>query len=189
MTNKSINLSTWINENTKNSKSVVELGAGFFNRLSNVHYTTPIKIGIEIWQPYIDNAKYHNCIKIQGDVKDYKLLLKGYELDTVMIIDVLEHFDKETAFKLIENLKEDFNKILLMLPVGDYIQDKDVTGYGAHIYQTHRSYWYEKDIKTLNFTNNIIDELFHDDGKRKEMDLPTSCYFGVYEKNKTNINV
>lgn len=30
MKNEKINLSKWINENTINSKSVVELGAGFF---------------------------------------------------------------------------------------------------------------------------------------------------------------
>lgn len=181
--NQSINLDTWINQKTKDSKSVVELGAGFFDRLSNVHNTVPIKIGIEIWKPYIDNAKYNNCIKIHGNIKHYKFLLEKYDLDTVMIIDVLEHFDKEVGFKLIEDLKENFNKIILMLPIGDFVQDKDITGFEAHDFQKHRSYWYEEDILKLNFNENIIDLLFHDVNNRKDLGLPTACYFGVWEKS------
>lgn len=182
--NQSINLEMWINENTKFSKSVVELGAGFFDRLSNVHYTVPIKIGIEAWKPYIDNSKYNNCVKIKGNINNYKDLLKGYELDTVMIIDVLEHFYQEDAFDLINKLKIDFNKILLMLPVGKYKQETDITGYGADYYQRHRSYWYEEDILKLNFNENIIDLLFHNVDNRKQLGLPTACYFGVWEKIK-----
>jgi hypothetical protein len=64
---KNINLTQWINENTFDSICVVELGAGFFDKLSMVHGNVMIKIGIEIYKPYIDNAKYHNCIKIHGD--------------------------------------------------------------------------------------------------------------------------
>lgn len=179
--NKSMSLDEWINRNTKNSKSVVELGAGFFYRLANVHNTVPIKIGIEIWKPYVDNARYHNCIKIHGDIKNYKILLEKYDLDTVMIVDVLEHFDKEYGFKLIEDLKQNFNKIILMLPIGEYIQDKDVTGFGAHEYQKHRSYWYDEDILKLNFNENIIDLLFHNDNENKG--LPTACYFGIWKNN------
>lgn len=176
--NNSVNLNAWINTKTKNSKSVVELGAGFFNRLSNIDKNISLKIGIEIWKPYIDNAKYNDCIKIQGDIKNYKKLLESYELDTVMIVDVLEHFDKEDGFKLIEDLKQNFNKIILMLPIGRYEQDKDVTGFGAHEYQTHRSYWYDEDALKLNFNENIIDLFFH----KNNNGTPSSCYFGVWEK-------
>lgn len=171
----------WIEKNTKGSNSVVELGAGFFNRLSAVNKEVNNKIGIEIYKPYIDNAKYNDCIKIEGDILNYDILLKDYEKDTVMIIDVLEHFDKNVGFELIERLKKDFNKIILMLPIGVYEQDKDVTGHGGHEYQTHKSYWYEEDVKKLNFTFDDIDEDYHQ--SRKKDNLDTACYFGVWEKN------
>lgn len=180
---KKVELDSWINSNTENSQSVVELGAGFFNRLSNVHSSVKTKIGIEIWKPYIDNAKYNNCIKIHGNIKMYKYLLDGYNLDTVMIIDVLEHFNKDDAFKLIENLKQDFNKILLMLPAGKFEQDKDITGFEAHDFQKHRSYWYDDDLEKLNFTENVVDKLFHSYGNRLEAGLPTGCYFSIWKKN------
>ena len=107
MIKRSVNLDTWIYLNTKNSNCVVELGAGFFKNLKCVHSGVVEKIGIEIYKPYIDNATYNDCVKIQGDILNYKELLKDNNFDTVMIVDVLEHFDKNIAFKLIEDLKKD----------------------------------------------------------------------------------
>lgn len=155
----------------------------FFNRLSDVHQNVKIKIGIEIYKPYIDNAKFHNCIKIHGDALNYKVLLKKYDVDTVLIVDVLEHFKKEIGFNLINVLKEDFNRILLMLPIGKYEQHRDVTGFGGHEYQTHNSYWYIDDIKKLEFNNNIIDPTFHPKHHQGDIiNIDTACYFGIWDK-------
>lgn len=165
----------WIKQNTTSSISVVEMGAGFFQNLRYVDsYIT--KIGIEIWKPYIDNAVFNDCIKIHGNILEYRNLVRDFVLDTVMIIDVLEHFDQETGYKWIDDLKKDFNKILLMLPSGKHEQNSDTTGFGAHEYQTHRSYWYDKDVEKLNFTENIIDDTFH----KKQGE--TGCYFCVWKK-------
>ncbi len=180
---KKINLSEWISENTKDSNTVVELGAGLFNRLKDVHSSVPIKIGIEIWKPYIDRAIYHDCIKIHGNLKLYKDLLVSYELDTVMLIDILEHFEKEEAFKLIDNLKQDFNKIILMLPSGKYEQEEDCYNLGADDFQKHRSFWYDEDLSMLAFTENIVDSFFHNKNDRQKMGLPTACYFLVWNKS------
>jgi hypothetical protein len=178
-----IDLTDWIGNNTSTSKSVVELGAGFFGKLSAVHPNVKLKIGIEIYQPYIDNSTYNDCVKIQGNVIDYKNLLNGYELDTVLIVDVLEHLEKNVGYAWINNLKNDFNKILLMLPVGEFIQDKDLTGYDNHEYQAHRSYWSINDIETLKFQENKIDPTFHSTYERVINKLDTACYFGVWNKN------
>lgn len=178
--NKNVNLSSWIRENTVNSNCVVELGAGFFRRLSDVHQNVKTKIGVEIYKPYIENATYHNCVKIHGDALKYKELLINYDLDTVLIVDVLEHFNKDIGFNLIESLKNDFNKILLMLPIGEYVQNEDVTGYGGHEYQKHRSYWFSDDVLKIKFSENIIDLNFHQN--RKKHNLDSACYFGIWNK-------
>ena len=166
-------LERWIYENSVNSNTLVELGAGFFTQLQYVHESVKNKIGIEIWQPYIDNAVYHDCIKIQGNILDYKELLKEYDVDTVLLCDILEHFNMADGYKLIESLKKDFNKILLMLPYGIHEQYDDSTGYGADKYQKHRSFWFEEDIEKLNFTKNIIDFKFQGNPEHH-------CYFGVW---------
>lgn len=177
-----VNLSNWIYTSTHGSICVVELGAGFFRRLRDVNQTVVLKIGIEIYEEYIKNAEYHDCIKIHGDALDYKKLLDGYLLDTVMMVDVLEHFDKNVGYELIDNLKKDFNKIVLMLPVGKFEQELDVTGHGGHEYQKHRSFWYLEDINKLNFTENLIDPYFHATEARINNKMDTGCYFGVWKK-------
>jgi hypothetical protein len=169
-------LNQWINEKTNGSNVVLELGAGFFDRLQHVNGGVTKRIGIEIWQPYIDNAKFNGCIKIKGDVFDYDKLVDRSDFDTVMIIDVLEHFNKDDAFKLLDRLKSDFNKILLMIPEGSHPQETDVTGFGAHEYQKHRSTWSRYEFESL-FDEVLVDENFHEqEGK------DSGCIFATWIK-------
>lgn len=184
-----INLNQWINEKTINSKSVVELGAMFFEKLKHVSSNVKTRIGIEIWEPYITSEVDHfgvpvfkDCIRIHGSVLDYKNLLAEYELDTAMIIDVLEHFDKEVAFKLINDLKQDFNKIILMTPAGYFPQDIDHSGFHADEYQKHRSFWYDEDIAKLGFDEVILDTIFHTNPELEANKMDTGCWFCVWEK-------
>ena len=136
----------------------------------------------ELYEPYIKHAKYHECIKIHGDALNYRDLLKGYNADTVLMVDFLEHLEYETAIRFIKDLKVDFKKILLMLPVGDFPHNQDITGHGGHEYQTHRSSWYEEDIKKLNFTQNKISLPYYNWRNKKPSDnYDSGCYFGVWE--------
>lgn len=186
---KRVNLQQWIREKTNGSITVVELGAMFFEKLKHVSPTVQTKIGIEIWEPYIKSDVDHfgvpvlqDCIKIHGSVLDYKELLKNYEKDTAMIIDVLEHFDKDVAFKFFNNLKKDFKKIILMVPAGEFPQTEDHSGFEAHDYQTHRSSWYEEDIIKLGFDEIILDDMFHANPELIDNNMDTGCWFCVWTK-------
>jgi hypothetical protein len=161
----------------------------FFEKLKHVSYTVKTKIGIEIWKPYIDSELDHfnnpvikDCIKIHGSILDYRELLKSHKKDTAMIIDVLEHFDKNVALKLFEDLKQDFNKILLMVPCGYFPQEIDHSGFGADEFQKHRSTWREEDIKELNLTEVVLDPHFHSNPELVSMGMDTGCWFCVWEK-------
>jgi len=174
-------LHEWIRESTKNSKVVVELGAGFFNRLAEVNKNVKKKIGIEIWSSYIENSKYNDCIKIQGDVFDFENLIDEGDFDTAMIVDVLEHFSKSDSINLIKSLKNKFKKIILMIPEGNYPQEVDVTGHGAHYYQTHRSTWYASEIKNLlGFDDVVLYENFHSQHDGGD----SGCLFATWTKEE-----
>jgi len=175
---KSVKLNRWIKENTKESKSVVEMGAGFFDRINIVDKKEKEKIGIEIYKPYIDESKCGQCIKIHGDILEYRELLTGYTPETVMIIDVLEHLEYDDGINWISMLKEDFKKILLMLPIGNHPQVQDLTGHEGHEYQTHRTTWTEEMVKVLEFDEDVIDHNFHSSTKEKD----SRCYFGIWNK-------
>ena len=186
---KRVNLQQWIREKTNGSITVVELGAMFFEKLKHVSPTVQTKIGIEIWEPYIKSDVDHfgvpvlqDCIKIHGSVLDYKELLKNYEKDTAMVIDVLEHFDKDVAFKFFNDLKKDFKKIILMVPAGEFPQTEDHSGFEANDYQTHRSSWYEEDIIKLGFDEIILDDMFHANPELIANNMDTGCWFCVWTK-------
>ena len=171
----------WITENSKKQKHLIEFGAGFFQNLQYVPLNKEKKIGIEIWKPYIDNAKYKDCIMIHGDIRNYRNLVDNSLFDCCMYCDVLEHFDKDTAIELINMNKEDFNKILLMVPEDEHPQTEDVTGYGAHIYQSHKSTWFVEDIKKLGFQKIIYDSTFT--APQEGDGIKTGgCIFAVWER-------
>lgn len=99
--------------------------------------------------------------------------------DCCMYCDVLEHFEKEDAINLINMNKEDFKKILLMVPEDEHPQEGDVTGYRGDIYQMHRSTWFIDDVKKLGFQEIIYDNTFtqpqEDDGIKTG-----GCIFAIW---------
>jgi hypothetical protein len=172
-----VDLNSWIRWATTGSQTVVEFGAMFFDKLACV--AAPKKIGIEIWEPYIRDAKYHECQKIHGDFTIFESLIEDKDLDCAMFIDTLEHINREDAFELMSRVMNKFNKVILMIPEGNHPMDEDVTGYEAHTYQTHRSTWYAKDLIDLGFLEEKItlDPTFHSTEGRD-----TGCLFAVWSK-------
>jgi hypothetical protein len=173
-----MNLHQWISENTKDSQCVVEFGSMFFDKLS--HVSSKKKIGIEIWLPYITASRYHNCEKIHGDFTKFESLIKKEDMECAMFIDTLEHITREEAFDLMARVMKSFNKIILMIPEGEYPLEKDVTGMGADYYQTHKSIWNVEDVKQLGFKNIIVDPYFHAGSGYPN----TGCIFAVWNKNE-----
>jgi hypothetical protein len=171
-------LNSWITGNTNGSNSVVELGAGFFGKLTAVHPSVPKKIGIEIWESYITSSDCSECIKIHGDILEFEKLIDKEDMDCCMVVDVLEHFEKDTAIDLVQRIKNNFNKFLLMVPEGNHPQNGDVTGHGADEYQKHRSTWGQDDLEKLGFDQIILDELYHPGHGGKD----TGCLFAVWLK-------
>lgn len=176
---KRVDLYDWIWENTSQSNNVLELGAGFFDKLEKVNSNVKNKIGIEIWEPYIQNSKFDQCEKIKRSIFDYKELVDTKSIDTIMMIDILEHFEKEPALNLLKELIENFDTALLMIPEGNHPQESDVTGFDAHEYQRHRSSWAENEFLDLEPTEIIVDSVFHLGDPVKD----SGCIFLVWNKN------
>lgn len=154
-----MNLDAWIASNTADTNTTVEFGSMFFERLIQVR--SKKKIGIEIHKPYIDNAKFHECQKIQGDFRKFETLVSPDDMDVALFVDTLEHITREDAFDLMSRVMSKFNKVLLMIPEGEHILNKDVFNMGADTHQTHRSTWFSDDVRALGFTNIQVDPMYH----------------------------
>jgi hypothetical protein len=169
-------LADWISENTENTKVTVEFGSMFFDKLS--HSQSLKKIGIEIHKPYIDRAKYFDCLKICGDFKNFEDYIAESDMDVAMFIDTLEHLNRSEAFELMSRVMQKFKKVILMIPEGLHEQHHDHFNLGADKHQTHRSTWFRDDVEALGFSNIVVDPIFHRGSKSP------GCIFAVWEKQR-----
>lgn len=177
---KDFNWYTWVAEELRGYDTILELGAGFFNRLDIPDSASVRKIGIEIYKPYIDNARNKkDCIKILGDMRDYRRLTSNLWVGSkvAMFFDSLEHIDHASGIKLIEDLKQDFDKIIIMIPRGHCVLENDVTGFNNDEGQRHKSYWYDQDILGLGMTEILVDDTFH---KNNHTNPDKGCYFAKW---------
>ena len=174
-----ISLPDWIQYETEGHDVVVEFGAGLFKRINLVD--CPYRIGIEISEKYIAEAgklgRLKDCAAVCGDIREYYKLIPHCTYDCAMIIDVLEHLPAKDAKQFIASLQRNFNKILLMIPAGRYIQQGDPTGFGEHEYQTHRSYWKVPDIVKMGFQEIILMPGYH------KIAPKTGCIFATWRND------
>lgn len=164
-------LINWIQSNTAGVQSVVDFGAGRFDKLNYVHSDVERKMGIEIWLDYFSEPPAPGCRRKQGDMRNYRILVDDDDMDCALFVDSLEHLRRRDAVYLIYNIQQDFNKILLMIPEGNHPQK------GATKYQKHLSSWSFLDIKNLGFQEINLQPKFHAvEGKDQ------GCIFAIWEK-------
>ncbi len=94
-------------------------------------YITPL-------HKYIYNNIYNNNILDLITNLDY-----GYDL--ILLIDVLEHFEKEEGSNLLKTLVKNNNGVLISTPKNPSPQ-KDAFG---NIHETHRSRWTNNDLRSI----------------------------------------
>ena len=130
----------WIEEFSTKVKTVVDLGVGkgtyhrFFSKKSNILRHAKW-IGVEVWQPYIDNF---NLKSIYDHIEKEDIRLVDYQkfgnIDLVFAGDVLEHMTKEEAVLLVKNIFYNAKRIIISIPIVHYPQDEvDGNPFEKHI--------------------------------------------------------
>jgi len=156
--------------------SVLELGAGifrFFNR-----YTAPFKVGIELIDAYIEQRVCSpNVIALQGDILRFESVLQEAgcpsEFDTILLIDIVEHLDKDGALDVIKRAQSRCKKVIVFTPLGfEQQHGHEHVDFGRGIRltaeqrtaaiaaQKHKSGWSPEDFDALGF-DVLIDSSYH----------------------------
>jgi ubiquinone/menaquinone biosynthesis C-methylase UbiE len=136
--------------------SVLDIGCGAGRLIKRIQ--APVRVGIDACQQVIDEANKKNNGVVFGclDLIHLDALYPENYIECVVGIDIIEHFEKEDAIKLLQECERIASKCLIFfVPVGNHPQTKDDRGFGNDHYQTHRSTWYPKDMKKLGY------EVFH----------------------------
>lgn len=133
---------------SKEKITLLDIGCADGNTalILKLHETFEIT-GVEIFKPYVDLAMKRGIYKkvIRADIR--KLKTKD-NFDIVMALNILEHFNKEEARKIlkkIENMAR--KKIIIVIPIGKHPQES----YDNNKYQEHKSFWEVKEMQSLGY--------------------------------------
>jgi len=153
-----------INELLSDSHTVLDVGCGVGATLTE--FCCPIKIGVDAHRPYLEHAQCGDeFIKLNYRAEDLSKLFLPNSLDSVTLIDVIEHFEKEVALEVLSQVEEiAAKKVIVFTPRGFFKQlDVDHYGLGGESFQRHRSGWDVEDFEKLGY-NVVIFSKFHDKG-------------------------
>ena len=101
--------------------------------------------GVEVFKEYITPLHHfvYNNIYNDNIITVIRKLEMGYDL--VLLLDVLEHFDKEEGRFLLDSLLSKNTGVLISTPKHPSAQ-KDAFG---NIYETHRSAWSKQELSQM----------------------------------------
>lgn len=156
---------------TESPKKILDVGIGFgkwgylireyYEVLWNQRFTKQdwkIRIeGIEIFPKYICEVQKIIYDKIfQKDV--FSVFQKLRQYNFIILGDVLEHFEKNRGYLLIDRLFEHTNDIIIATPNGYVPQDN----WGGNVSETHKSGWTIDDFEKYNVIEykTLKDNLF-----------------------------
>jgi hypothetical protein len=131
------------------------------------------KIGLYNWNKFYINRTTHDIIKYFPDKM----------VDSIFLIDVIEHLDKEHGKALIAKFEKIArNQIVLFTPLGFVEQHhedgKDAWGLDGGKWQEHKSGWLPEDFD--DSWEMIICEDFHElDNMGKPRPEPVSAFFAI----------
>jgi hypothetical protein len=106
--------------------------------------------GIEAFEPYL--TPLHNYVYDHiyiGDACDIVPRL-DHKYDLVLLIDVLEHMEKEVGTALLNQLRQKADGILICVP-NEFTVQNDLFG---NPYEIHRTFWSKRELRA--FTPNAI---------------------------------
>ena len=133
--------------------SVLDIGCGPGAHLKQLPVSR--RVGIDICPQEIELAKAHEdsfSTYVVGDIRKLVILFKPNAFECVMGIDIIEHFTKEDAFRLIAQCEAvAMYSTAFFVPVGIHVQNRDVRGFGNDEHQTHRSVWYPRDFRSMGY--------------------------------------
>ncbi len=131
----------------KDCRSVLDLGCG---KDSPIQYCKSIEysMGVEAFEPSLETSKLR---KIHSEYITDNILNVDFEkdsFDAVIIIEVIEHLDKNDALNLIERANKWAKKrVIITTPNGFLSQNV----YDSNVLQNHLSGFNVKELKDLSF--------------------------------------
>ncbi len=130
--------------------SVLDVGCGHSSSIGMIRRRFRSE-GIDIYKKNIIESKrkkLHDKYML-GDIKKLSKLYKKKSFDACVAIDVVEHFNKQDALRLIKDMEVIAKKrVIILTPNGFYEQH----AFDGNPHQIHKSGWTKTDLRKLGYT-------------------------------------
>lgn len=131
-------------------ESVLDLGCGPSSPLQhckNIKYS----VGVEVFEPYIEEAKKKQIHNKYLNKKINELVLKERSFDAVILIEVLEHLPREDGEQILRKAENWARKKVIVSTPNGFIHQIELDNNPS---QKHLSGWNCKIMKKLGFEIN-----------------------------------
>lgn len=161
--------------------TVVDVGSGI---RPQDFFRPAVHICIDPFPAYLDRLKEHkHLVLLRGTWNDVLPLMPDESVDTVFLLDVIEHVEKEEGLRLLAEAERIARcQVIVFTPYGFYPQSyeegqRDRWGMNGGYWQTHRSGWLPGDFG--EGWDLLVCKHFHEiDQYKQRLAEPVGAIFG-----------
>jgi hypothetical protein len=141
----------------KGCHTQLDVGTGLMHSLERS--PCPVRIGLDAHRPYLENRRLRDVVPLHASALSIEELFVEDAVDLLTLIDVLEHFDRDDAVRLLGQAEVVARRrVVLFTPRGSFPQeDHDAFGLGGEEFQRHRSTWEPEDLTALGYSVVVMD--------------------------------
>ncbi len=132
--------------------SVLDVACGL--SLKSQYIDVDVRVGVDIYRPFLEKIESRvPYAVVNADVRELSRLFLPASFDLVLVLDIVEHLEKEEALALLDAAEEIARvAVIVETPKGFVPQNIDIWGYEGHEYQTHRSAWEPEELEQRGYS-------------------------------------
>lgn len=183
----------------KNSRTLLDIGCGIIPH-DYAHHD--IYIACEPYEEYVDILKrdrinlskpvYLDCcfLILNESWQSYLDIYGDYSVDTVYLIDVIEHLPKSDGIELLKRTEHIANKqIVIFTPLDPIVQEalpgnKDAWGLNGVDWQEHKSVWNPNDFQGDEWDFVVCKDFHQTNNIGRKLEKPVGAFWAI--KNVKN---
>lgn len=180
-----------------NMNSLMDIGCGIMPQLQfypKVHICVePFKEYMEVLMKKLEKDIYQDreWVFIQKGFSNVLGIIPDKSIDTICMIDVIEHIEKEEVLHSLEKMIKKVRKqVIIVTPLGFMPQEHegnlDAWGLNGAEQQKHVSGWEPKDFKDENWKFVICERYHTHDNLGQPLDKTYGILFAIYTNPQYN---
>lgn len=160
---------------TDKISAILDLACGI--SLRSQYFDADIRVGVDIYKKYLENIELERNVPyvlLHADILKIDELFLPKSFDLVLLLDIVEHLEKERSLELIKKAENIAKKAVIIETPNGYIpQDIDILGYGGHEFQTHRCGWEPEEFHKMGYKTIIRDYKMSNVKRHSELEVAT----------------